>query len=111
MKAKNGMYSKLLLLLPILLIFSCTKTIDREWMVYHETSCQPGWVDLDSDRKSRLNLEGFLKGNGIVPLKIKVRGDRIQSCRFCDCATGKTYRVQVDESQTGQLQYFGFDRE
>ena len=54
------------------------------------------------------NLEKFLKAEGIIPLKIKVEGEKIITCKACDCETGIEYQVQVDESQAGLLLYYGF---
>jgi len=87
---------------------SCSKTVDKEWVELLETTCSPGWVDHDNDRKTKNNLEGFLKGNGIVPLKIKIEGDRHETCQFCDCTTGKVFKVQIDQSQRSLIGEFGF---
>ncbi|MFK8045123.1 MAG: hypothetical protein AB8B72_06495 [Crocinitomicaceae bacterium] len=89
-------------------VMSCAKTTDGEWMIYEETVCYPFWTDEDSDNRSRQNLEKFLKAEGIIPLKIRVDGERNPSCDFCDCETGVTYEVKIDESQAGLMIYYGF---
>ena len=96
------------LILLLVVITSCAKTTKGEWMVYNETICYPFWTDIDSHKRSKDNLEKFLKAEGIIPLKIKIEGERISTCEFCDCETGITYEVQVDESQSGLLIYYGF---
>lgn len=92
----------------LLIAVSCAKTTDGEWMVYEETTCYPFWTDEDSHNRSKDNLEKFLKAEGIIPLKIRVDGERSISCDFCDCETGVSYNVKVDESQAGLLLYYGF---
>lgn len=104
----------LLLFLGIILLTgvglnSCSKTTDGRWVIYKETSCLPFWAHESSDRKSKNTLETFLKSEGIIPLKIKVIGERIETCQECDCYTGKEYRVQVDKSQVGYMAYWGFE--
>ncbi len=94
--------------LLIIVMSSCAKTTKAEWMVYEETTCLPFWTDEDSRSKSKDNLEKFLKAEGIIPLKIKVEGERMITCEACDCETGIEYQVQVDESQAGLLLYYGF---
>lgn len=91
-----------------LIAMSCAKTTDGEWMIYEETVCYPFWTDEDSHNRSKQNLEKFLKAEGIIPLKIKVEGERTPTCEFCDCETGVTYQVKVDESQAGLMLYYGF---
>ncbi|MFD1550686.1 hypothetical protein DNU06_06230 [Putridiphycobacter roseus] len=92
----------------IFVMASCAKTTKAEWMVYEETACLPFWTDEDSQSKSKDNLELFLKAEGIIPLKIKIEGERNFSCDACDCETGIDYLVQVDESQAGLMLYYGF---
>lgn len=91
-----------------LIVISCAKTTDGEWMIYEETACYPFWTDEDSHNKSKENLEKFLKAEGIIPLKIKVEGERDLTCGDCFCETGVTYQVKVDESQAGLMLYYGF---
>ncbi|MFK8039035.1 MAG: hypothetical protein AB8B74_12140 [Crocinitomicaceae bacterium] len=91
-----------------LLLSSCAKTTDGEWMIYEETVCYPFWTDEDSHNRSKDNLEKFLKAEGIIPLKIRVEGERSISCEFCDCETGVSYQVKVDESQAGLMLFYGF---
>ena len=91
-----------------LLAASCAKTTDGEWMVYEETVCYPFWTDEDSHIKSKKNLEKFLKAEGIIPLKIRVDGERYITCEACHCETGVIYLVKVDESQAGLMFYYGF---
>ncbi|UKN01902.1 hypothetical protein K6119_00030 [Paracrocinitomix mangrovi] len=100
----------LTLILFTLLMGSCTKTVDPVWMVYQEENCRPPWV-AKTDNKTRKNLEALLKGDGIIPLKIKIKGDRDNNCQDCFCLTGKSYHVQVDESQMGYMFYYGFSVE
>jgi hypothetical protein len=92
----------------LLVVVSCAKTTDGEWMVYEETTCYPFWTDADSHNRSRDNLEKFLKAEGIIPLKIRVEGERLITCEACHCETGVTYQVKVDESQAGLMLYYGF---
>ncbi len=98
------------ILLIVLGFSSCRVKNDTQWVVLHEDGCPPGWVD-KSDRKSRLNLEGFLKGNDIVPLKIQVVGSNSTSCGECACFTGRSFRVKVYESQVGYITWLGFTKE
>lgn len=88
---------------------SCSKTTNGRWMIYEETTCLPFWANESSDRKSINTLETFLKSEGIIPLKIKIIGERESTCEFCDCPTGLEYHVQVDKSQIGYLAYWGFE--
>jgi hypothetical protein len=88
---------------------SCAKTTDGQWMVYHETNCPPTWVNINNDRKSKNALEILLKADGIIPLKIRVNGERLDNCDDCYCETGKEYHVKVDKSQAGLLFYYGFE--
>jgi len=97
-----------LLILVTILIASCAKTTKGEWMVYEEEMCLPFWVDEDSRNRSKDNLEKFLKAEGIIPLKIRITGEYIPECDDCECATGIVYEVQVDETQSGLLLYYGF---
>lgn len=91
-----------------LILISCAKTTKGEWMVYEEEVCLPFWTDEDSHNKSRNNLATFLKAEGIIPLKIKIEGERIPECEDCYCKTGISYEVQVDRSQAGLMLYYGF---
>lgn len=91
----------------VFLTTACGVDNKSTWVVMQEDGCPPGWVD-DSDRKTRLNLEGYLKGNDIVPIKIKVTGVREGDCNSCYCLTGRTFRVKVYESQVGYMAYYGF---
>lgn len=86
---------------------SCSKTVDPVWMVYSEVGCLPPWA-AKADFKSRNNLEAVLRADGIIPLKIRIKGTRDNSCNDCECFTGKTYHVQVDESQMSWMFYYGF---
>jgi len=88
-------------------IQSCSKTVEPVWMVYSEEGCLPPWA-AKADYKTRNNLEAVLRADGIIPLRIKIKGDRDNSCETCDCFTGKTYHVQVDESQMSWMFYYGF---
>tara|TARA_B110000046_G_C13010751_1_gene406563 strand:+ start:446 stop:775 length:330 start_codon:yes stop_codon:yes gene_type:complete len=88
---------------------SCSKTTDGKWIIYKETTQLPFWAHESSDRKSKNTLETFLKSEGIIPLKIKIIGDRIATCKDCDCFTGLEYRVQVEKSQVGYMAYWGFE--
>ena len=92
----------------LLAIVSCAKTTDGEWMIYEETVCYPFWTDEDSHHRSKENLEKYLKAEGIIPLKIRVEGERVITCEACHCETGVTYEVKVDESQAGLMLYYGF---
>ena len=100
----------ILLILSIIILGACSKTTSPEWVVYYETSCYPAWTDAESDRRTKLQLEGYLKDLGIVPLKIKIEGERVPTCEFCDCSTGKSYEVQIDESQFAEISFLGFVR-
>ena len=91
-------------------IQSCSKTVEPVWMEYNEEGCLPPWA-AKADYKSRNNLEAVLRSDGIIPLRIKIKGDRDNSCESCDCRTGKTYHVQVDESQISWMFYYGFSLE
>ena len=95
----------------LLLLGSCVKTLDTTWVIYEEEGCTPPWVSLKNDNNSRNNLESLLKAEGIIPLKIKIEGERDDSCNECACTTGKVYRVQIDESQLDRIYYYGFKSE
>lgn len=87
---------------------SCSKTTNGKWMIFTETTCLPFWANESSNRKSINTLETFLKAEGIIPLNIKIVGDREITCEFCDCPTGLEYHVKVDKSQIGEMAYWGF---
>ena len=87
---------------------SCAKTTKGEWMIYEEEVCLPFWADENNHNKSRDNLEKFLKAEGIIPLKIRITGERLPECEDCYCKTGLFYEVQVDETQSGLMLYYGF---
>ncbi len=92
-----------------IILASCTKTTDGEWMVFEEAVCLPFWTNENSNKKSIENLEKYLKVEGIIPLRIKIKGERtIPECESCDCKTGITYEVEVDETQSGLMLYYGF---
>jgi hypothetical protein len=97
----------LFMLLGLVLFSQCTIDNDTAWVFMNETGCPPGWVD-ESDRKTRLNLEGFLKGNNIIPIDIEVTGTRNNPCIDCYCETGRIFRVKVYRSQLQQVGWFGF---
>ena len=99
----------IIIAISILIFSSCNKHNDSTWMYYDEYVCDAGWIE-NGDRKSKLNLEGFLKGNEIIPLKIKVDGENNPECNQCDCLTGRTFRVKVYESQTYLMHQLGFYR-
>ena len=86
----------------------CAKTTDTTWVVFNEENCLPPWVSEKSDNKTRKNLSALLKGDGIIPLKIKIKGDRLPDCNDCNCLTGKSYHVQIDESQLNYIYHYGF---
>ncbi len=93
----------------MLLLTGCDKTTDGKWMVYEETVCYPYWVHTSNDNKTKDQLESFLKDDGIIPLKIRVLGEREITCEACACLTGKRYEVLVDKSQIGYMNYWGFE--
>ncbi|MBD3638573.1 MAG: hypothetical protein HUJ25_14565 [Crocinitomicaceae bacterium] len=97
----------ILLLFAGILLNSCSKTVDPVWMIYEEENCRPPWVG-NTDYKTRKNLEAALRADGVIPLKIKIKGNRTNSCNDCFCLTGKTYFVQVDRSQMSYVYYYGF---
>ena len=103
---------KISLLLLVLVTFSflesCNKTVDPVWMVLEEDFCQPPWV-ANTDYRTRKNLDATLRADGIIPLKIRIKGFRNNECNYCGCLTGKTYEVQVDRSQMSWLYYYGFE--
>lgn len=92
------------------LLANCAKTVDPVWVKLDETNCKPLWVG-NTDHQSRKNLEGLLRGDGIIPLKIRIKGNRSNQCSDCMCLTGKTYRVSIDRSQLNRLIYYGFEVE
>ena len=96
-------------ILGLSMLSSCAKTVNGTWVKYEERGCKPTWVSHKSDNRSRKNLEALLKADGIIPLKIKISGDRNLDCNTCFCETGKVYRVKVDESQIGLMFYYGFE--
>ncbi len=77
-------------------------------MTYEEQVCLPFWADKKKHNKSKENLEKYLKSEGIIPLKIKITGERLPQCDDCDCPTGLYYEVKIDESQSGSMLYYGF---
>ncbi len=89
---------------------NCAKTVDPVWVKLDETNCKPSWVG-NTDNQSRKNLEGLLRGDGVIPLKIRIKGNRSNECTTCMCLTGKTYRVSIDRSQLNWLIYYGFEVE
>lgn len=96
-------------MLAFLFLFnSCAKTVQGRWVVYYETNFLPPWVSEKSDWRTKDNLEELLKGDGIIPLKIRIRGEREPECPEWDCFTGKTYHIQVDKSQLNLIYYYGF---
>ena len=86
---------------------NCSKTVDPIWMQYEEENCVPPWVG-KTDNRSQDNLEALLRADGLIPLKIKIKGTRENNCIDCDCKTGKVYQVQIDRSQMNYLIYYGF---
>lgn len=94
----------------ILFLGSCSKTVDPVWMVMEEDNCRPPWVG-NSDNKTRKNLESVLRADGIIPLKIKIKGSRDTDNLSCGNPTGKTYHVQIDQSQVNWLYWYGFENE
>ncbi|MCH2234090.1 MAG: hypothetical protein MK078_07545 [Crocinitomicaceae bacterium] len=93
----------------LMMLGSCAKTVNGTWARYEERGCKPTWVSYNSDNRSRKNLEALLKADGIIPLKIRISGERNLNCNTCFCETGKVYRVKVDESQLGLMFYYGFE--
>ena len=87
---------------------SCNRANDTMWVYMDETACPPGWVDPDSDRKTKDYLEGFLRGNDVIPLNIKIDGDRENHCLACNCFTGRTFRVKIYKSQLWLVNPLGF---
>ncbi|MEX1001931.1 MAG: hypothetical protein WDZ35_07440 [Crocinitomicaceae bacterium] len=98
----------IMLLAALSFLESCNKTVDPVWMKLDETFCKPPWV-ANTDYRSRKNLEATLRADGIIPLKIRIKGVRNNNCENCWCLTGKTYEVQVDRSQMSWLFYYGFE--
>lgn len=94
----------------ILLFGSCAKTVDPIWMMMEEDNCRPPWVG-KTDNKTRNNLESVLRADGIIPLKIKIKGSRDNDGKDCGTPTGKTYHVQIDQSQVNWLYWYGFENE
>jgi hypothetical protein len=107
---KKLLPSTLLILSAMLVFTGCSKTVDPVWMVYEEAGCRPPWA-AKTDHRTRNNLEAVLRADGIIPLKIRIKGDRNTNCEDCDCFTGKTYHVQIDQSQVAWLYYYGFDND
>lgn len=93
------------------LLTNCSKTVEERWVIYEEEGCLPPWVSLKNDNRTRDNLEDLLRNDGIIPLRIKISGERNDNCNDCNCLTGKIYRVQVDKSQLNHMYYFGFRSE
>lgn len=109
-KMKKTILLTLLIGATTLFFGSCAKTVNPTWMVYEEDNCTPPWVG-KNDRRSKDNLEALLRADGVIPLKIKIKGDRSNACVDCDCKTGKSYHVQVDKAQLSWLFYYGFEVE
>ncbi|MEO9531792.1 MAG: hypothetical protein ABJG68_13510 [Crocinitomicaceae bacterium] len=94
----------------LLLFGSCAKTVDPVWMVMEEDNCRPPWVG-KTDHKTRDNLEAVLRADGVIPLKIRIKGKREFDGEPCGTPTGKTYHVQIDRSQISWLYWYGFENE
>jgi hypothetical protein len=107
---KKIVQSTFVLMTALLLLGSCAKTVDPIWMMMEEDNCRPPWVG-KSDNKTRNNLEAVLRADGIIPLKIRIKGDRDTDDMDCGYPTGKTYHVQIDQSQVNWLYYYGFENE
>jgi hypothetical protein len=107
---KKIMTTTLVVLAGLFLFGSCAKTVDPIWTVMEEDNCKPPWVGL-TDNKSRKNLESILRADGIIPLKIKIKGDRDNDSQECGQPSGKSYHVQIDQSQLSWLLYYGFEVE
>ncbi len=109
---KRFLYALFFCFFALALFDSCAKTTNGKWMVFQETACLPFWAHESNDRKAKNTLENFLKSEGIIPLKIKINGERSSIiCESCACPTGKEYRVKVDKSQIYLLAYWGFELE
>ncbi len=107
-KMKNVLFSLLFIVAIPLFNTGCSKTTNGKWVVYYEQNCLPPWVSAKNDRRTKDNLVDLLKADGIIPLKIKIKGERLENLDCCDCLTGKEYYVQVDKSQMSYMYYYGF---
>ena len=106
---KNILKFGAIALVGLFLLESCAKTLDATWVKYEERGCLPPWASLKSDNRSRNNLESLLKADGIIPIKIKIIGERDLSCTNCFCKTGIVYRVKIDKSQLNLMYHHGFE--
>lgn len=106
---------KLLLFVLLVVLFAltgCEKYNNETWMSFDETVCPPGWVDPDNDRNTKDWLEGYLRGNQVVPIKIKIKGDYLaNTCSYCDCPTGRVFRVRIDKMYISKMEWLGFYRD
>jgi len=103
-------YTIILVVILSFLFTNCAKTVDPVWGKLDETHCRPSWVG-NSDYQIRKNLEALLRGDGVIPLKIRIKGNRNNNCESCLCFTGETYRISIDRSQLNWLIYYGFEVE
>lgn len=111
---KRTTMNKLILLLSVailIIITGCEKRCTETWMYYDETICPPGWVDPDNNSNTKQWLEGYLRGHEVVPIKIRITGNYLpNTCGYCDCPTGRTFKVRIDKMYISKMEWLGFRR-
>jgi hypothetical protein len=99
----------LALILPLVLLISCSKPDAEVWTVYHETSCKRDWSVRGNDAKTKENLRDYLNSKGIETYKIKIEGKEADAyCLSCDCETGRRMEVLVEASDLEAIKGEGF---
>lgn len=90
------------------IVLGCTKS-NFIIMFYDETSCSDKWDYNSANEILKDNVVAYLKKQGIKVLEIEIFGDgTIQTCKTCDCKTGRRVKCKVRKREEDNMKSEGF---
>jgi hypothetical protein len=99
----------LIFILFISILVSCEKELgDKTWAYYRETQCANAWDNISAN-STEAKVTEYLESKGIEIFDIKIeRYSYGPFCTACFCASGRTIRVLVLESDLDSILDLGF---
>ncbi len=104
---------RMFLLLMVVSLAACEKENEPGVTIYSkgQTQCNDKWLN-GTDEETLKNMTAYLKEKGIIISKAELTKppqDRV-FCAACNCPTGRTYFIKVDQGSEKVLNEEGFYR-
>ena len=102
------------LILILLILPCCNKLEDYQWFRYAETGCSDRWRNFPHTTNEELKdaVKTYMKNNSIDVLVITIGFDSslVETCKSCECRTGKFIDLQSEISNDTFLCSMGFTK-